>query len=268
MSSHQFDAPYRPQEPIDVPPIPERYEPPTTQENRARDAAASVTKPASDVADTAKQAGQDVAQTAKAEVGEVVAEAKYQGRKVWDEGLTEVRSQAASAQDKIADLVQSLSDELRAMAGAQEANGPLAGLASQGQELSERAASWLRDNDPDQALAGVRRYAARNPWTFLAIAAGAGLVAGRLARGLQGAASDDVGPGAGVRRPLGGAEYRPAYGTEQVYDTNPQTGYDMNREARPGSDPYGAGPEVGYGDGPEPGYHPGALRTDPGGRLG
>lgn len=254
MSSHQFDAPYRPQEPIDVPPVPEQYEQSaydqSAPETRAREAAASVKQPAADVAETAKQAGHDVAQTAKAEVGDVVAEAKNQGRKVWDEGLVEVRSQASSAQSKLADLVQSLSDELRAMAGAQDADGPLAGLASQGQELSERAATWLRDNEPDQALASVRRYAARNPWTFLAIAAGAGLVAGRLARGLK-ESSDGVGSGAGVRRPAADLPYRPAYGDAEVgYGSNLEPGYVASTE-------------------PAPGYQPGVVGTDaPGGRLG
>ena len=122
----------------------------------------------------------------------VVDEAKYQGRQLFDEGITELRSQAAVAQSKLADTVQALSDELRAMAASPDANGPLTDLVDQGRDLSERAAAWLHDNDPDQALVGVRRYAARNPWMFLALAGGAGVLAGRFARGLSAAGDPDA----------------------------------------------------------------------------
>lgn len=197
MSSHPNDPYGLRTDPVlprpDVPtaqPEPE-WRSPTSSSTTASDAAASVTGPASDVKDAAVAAGGDVARTAKEEAGAVVGEAKHQGRQVLDEGLTELRSQAAVAQNKLADTVQALADELRAMAASPDANGPLTDLVDQGRDLSERAAAWLRDNDPDQALVSVRRYAARNPWTFLALAGGAGLLAGRFARGLSAASDDD-----------------------------------------------------------------------------
>ena len=156
---------------------------PTTQ-RRASDAAASLTGPAGDVKDSAVTAGQDVLASARAEGAQVVDEAKVQGRRLLDESVAEIRTQASTVQARLADTVQSLTDELRTMS-ASDANGPMADLAHQGQEWGDRAAAWLRDNDLDQALTGVRRYAARNPWTFLALAGGAGLLVGRLARGLK-----------------------------------------------------------------------------------
>ena len=143
-----------------------------------------VTGPAGDVKDSAVTAGQDVLASARAEGAQVVDEAKVQGRRLLDESVAEIRTQASTVQARLADTVQSLTDELRAMS-ASDANGPMADLAHQGQEWGDRAAAWLRDNDLDQALTGVRRYAARNPWTFLALAGGAGLLVGRLARGLK-----------------------------------------------------------------------------------
>lgn len=152
----------------------------------------SVTDAAGDVKDVGLAAGKDVLETAKVEGAQVVEEAKVQGRRLLDESVSELRSQASTVQSRLADTVQALTDELRTMAAAPDADGPLADLANAGHDYGERAAAWLRDNDLDQALSGVRRYAARNPWAFLAIAGGAGLLVGRLARGLRDAAEPDV----------------------------------------------------------------------------
>ena len=172
---------------------------PTTQttgggqaKERAKDAADSVRGPATDVKDTAVSAGKDVVETAKAEAGQVVDEAKHQGRRLLDESVSELRTQASSVQARLADTVQALSDELRAMASTPDADGAITQLAHTGHDYGDRAAAWLRDNDLDQALSGVRRYAARNPWAFLAIAGGAGLLVGRLARGLRDAGQPDT----------------------------------------------------------------------------
>ena len=169
-------------------------------------AADSIRGPATEVKDTAAAEVRQVAQTAKQEARQLTAEGRYQGRRVLDEGLAELRTQASTVQTRLAESLQDLSDELREMTGAGQTNGTAAGLASQAQDYTERAATWLRDNDLDSALAGVRRYAARNPWGFLAIAAGAGLVAGRLARGVRDADSDDAVGGYRETRSHGYAE--------------------------------------------------------------
>ena len=182
---------------------------------RARAAADSIAGPAGDVKDTAVAAGKDVLETAKHEAGQVVGEAKTQGRRLLDESVGELRGQAETIQARPADTVQALTDELSAMASAPDANGPLAQFAGSGRDLGDRAAAWLRDNDLDQALHGVRRYAARNPWAFLAIAGGAGLLAGRLARGLRDADQPDE-VGTYRRQALGTTE---AYAYDRVSDT-------------------------------------------------
>lgn len=180
---------------------------------KAQDAADSVRGPAADVKDTAHEAGRQVAQTAKSEARDVLHEGKQQGRRVLDEGMAELRNQAAGAQGKLADTFQALADELREMVGGSQTNGTVANFAGQAQDYTERAASWLRDNDMDAALHGVRRFAARNPWGFLAISAGAGLLVGRLARGLK-----DAGPSgasSGSYELYGRGGYGQGYGTEQ-----------------------------------------------------
>lgn len=178
---------------------------------KAQDAADSVAGPAADVKDTAVESGRQVAQTAKAEAQQVLSHGKAQGRRVVDEGVAELRNQAATVQSRLADTIQALADELREMTGASQTNGTVAGLAGQAQDYTERAASWLRDNDMDAALHNVRRFAARSPWAFLGIAAGAGLLVGRFARGLKDADS----PG-GSAALYGRGGYGQGYGT-QVY---------------------------------------------------
>lgn len=266
MSSHQND-PYglRTDPVLPRPDVPTAHpesdlRPPTTgSSTSASDVTASVAGPASDVKDAAVMAGSDVARTAKEEAGAVVHEAKQQGRQVLDEGLTELRSQAAAAQSRLADTVQALSDELRAMAASPDANGPLTDLVDQGRDLSERAAAWLRDNDPDQALVSVRRYAARNPWTFLALAGGAGLLAGRFARGLS-AASDDEPT---VRRVDRAPEPRPFAGPEvgspdsRVTDRYPDRGYQADPVGLPADDVYGVTDDLASRPIPRPSDLPG-----------
>lgn len=60
--------------------------------------------------------------------------------------------------------------------------------------LADRAQKFttqLETKEPADLLNDVRRFAARRPGTFLAIAAGVGLVAGRLTRGLSDSDDDD-----------------------------------------------------------------------------
>lgn len=140
-----------------------------------------------DVAASAK----DVAASARDEAAQVAGEAGYQARALLDTGVSELRQQASTAQHRLAGTVRSLADELDAMRGAQDANGPLTELAGSAQDVARRTADWLEQHEPDDALRQARRYAARNPMAFLALAAGAGLIVGRLTRNLRDAASED-----------------------------------------------------------------------------
>lgn len=180
----------------------------STDAGRAQQAADSLKGPARDVKDTAVESGRDVLDTAKTEAGQVAAEAKLQGRRLLDEGVGELRSQASSLQSKLADTVEALADELGIMSSNDQSDGPLTAFAGDAHDWGRRASTWLRDSDTDQVLTSVRRYAARNPWTFLAVAAGAGLVAGRLARSLRDANADDDVPQLAATTRSYGAPYR------------------------------------------------------------
>src|SRR6478735_8569011 len=56
--------------------------------------------------------------------------------------------------------------------------------ARQAADKARQAAGWLADRDPGSLLDEVRSFARHKPGTYLAIALGAGVLAGRLTRGL------------------------------------------------------------------------------------
>ncbi len=160
--------------------------------DRAKDVAGTAQDEAAHVANTAKQAGGDVVDTAKQEAAHVVDEAKAQGRYLLDESMDELRSQADQGQHRIAGVVRSLSDEVESMrSGNPPESGVVVDLLEQVQRYGRDTADFLDSSSPDEVLDAVRRYAARNPWTFMAISAGVGFVAARFLRGLNRDDSDD-----------------------------------------------------------------------------
>lgn len=136
------------------------------------------------VKDTAVDAGKDVASTAKAEAANVVADTKAQAKNLLGSVTSEVRDQAGSQQQKIAASVQSLSQELTGMASGSAESGPLTDLAEQAAQKGGEIARWLEDREPSDVLAELKSFARRKPITFLALCGLAGVVAGRLTRGV------------------------------------------------------------------------------------
>lgn len=146
---------------------------------------------AAEVKDTAVQATSQVADTAKQEAAQVVDQAKDQIRGLIDTTLGEVRGRTKDGQSAVANTIKSLADELGQMTGANTTSGPVAQFAGDLADRGNRLSTWLENSEPDDVLVEVRRYAARRPGAFLAIAAGAGLLVGRLARGTKEVVSDE-----------------------------------------------------------------------------
>lgn len=140
---------------------------------------------ASALKDTVKTEAADLGSTAKGEAKQVAAEVKYQARGVLDESVSQLRSQAATGQNRLAEVVRDLAREAGQMAGASDANGAVTRLAGDASRIGDDVASWLDSRNPEDVLDDVRRFAARRPGTFLALAAGAGFLAGRFIRGMQ-----------------------------------------------------------------------------------
>ena len=132
---------------------------------------------------TASDAGQHVAGVAKDQAAEVAGTTKREAQDLLRQSRSQVYEQTSQQQRKVAEGVRSLSDELRGMAD-QASSGTASDLVH---EVSRRAgdvAQWL-EREPSEVLEDVKGFARQRPGAFLAIALGAGLVVGRLGRGLQ-----------------------------------------------------------------------------------
>lgn len=162
---------------------------PTTASTSSGSATRVAKDEAAGVGSAATAAGKQVAGTAKEQAGEVMHEARDQARSLLDTTRDEVNSQASTQQHRAAESLRSLSDELRSMASSQQEPGMATDLAHQAADKAGALAMWLQDREPGDILHEVSGFARRRPGTFLALAAGAGVVAGRLTRGMAAGAS-------------------------------------------------------------------------------
>lgn len=131
-----------------------------------------------------KQAGAQVADTAKEEARHVASEAKSQAQQLWQQTRSEAQGQAGQQQDRLAKGLRALGDELEQMARGSQESGVASDLARQGSAKVREVAGWLENRQPGDILTEVRQFARRRPGMFLAIAAGAGVLGGRLTRGM------------------------------------------------------------------------------------
>ena len=137
-----------------------------------------------------KQAAGDVAQTAGQEAKQVTREAKDQVRQLWGQTRRDLTDQAATQQTRVAGSLRELADQLGSMAGAADQDGMAVGLVDDVARRAGDAATWLDQRDPGSLLEEARSFARQRPGTFLAIAAGVGVLAGRLSRSLVDEARD------------------------------------------------------------------------------
>jgi phage-related tail protein len=186
----------------------------------------------------AAEAGKHTAETVREQASNVTAEAGRQGRDLLRQAQGQLREQAGQQQQRLAGDLRAVSDELAAMAGQPDHPGVAADLARQAAGTTRNVARWLDDRDPGQLLEDVKGFARQRPGVFLALAAGAGLLAGRLTRGLAAEAHDG-----GTSAAAGGTAYsRPAQGTPAEMPA-------VDAGSLP---PSGQSPATTAGDGPLP----------------
>jgi hypothetical protein len=150
---------------------------------------------AAGVAGSARTAGQHVAGVAKDEAGNVATEATRQARDILGQARTEISQQAADQQQRVVGGLRSLGTQFGAMAERSDESGVATDLAQQASAKASELADWLEQHEPGSLLEEVKTFARRRPGTFLALAVGAGLVAGRLTRGLKDESSSSSEPG-------------------------------------------------------------------------
>ncbi len=145
---------------------------------------------ASNVAGHAAAAAQGVAETAKEEAANVAAEVKSNAKDLLSQAKSGLSSQAGTQQQKAAEGIRTISSQLHTMADAPDQQGVASDLIRQAAQRSESVASWIENKGPGDMLADVQRFARNRPGTFLLLAAGAGLLAGRLTRSLTAGAPE------------------------------------------------------------------------------
>ena len=218
------------------------------------------------MAGQAAGAAQNVAETAKTEAKNVAHEAKNSAKDLLHQAKSDLTDQAGTQQAKAAEGIRTISSQLRTMADAPDQQGVAADLIRQAADRSESVASWLDNRDPGSLLNEVKSFARHRPGTFLLLAAGAGLVAGRLGRSLQaGAPETGTATGAPTATATGFTPSQPARlaatestvtagaGEPSIYGTGPVSTQSLPTGSSAGAlrdidDPYvGAGAVEGGG---------------------
>jgi hypothetical protein len=208
----------------------ERYDQPVSSGSEESSTAETARSEAANVKDTAAGAASGVADVAKSEVSNVATEAKYQTRNLVDQTRSELRGQVTNQQSQLASRLNSWASELGSMASKSDDSGPMTDLAQEASRRVGEISHWLDNHEPSDLVDEVKRFARRRPVAFLALAAAAGVVAGRVTRGAVAANTSvdsddtDVTP---ARAYDSGAYDRGGYEGSGGYGTRSyQTGYD------------------------------------------
>jgi hypothetical protein len=125
-----------------------------------------------------RDAAASEAQGVKHEVG-------TQARRLMDQVGSEVSGQASEQQKRAANGLRGVGSQLRKMADNSDEQGMAVDLVSQAASRVDTAASWLDEREPGAILEEVKSFARQRPGLFIAIAAGAGIAAGRLTKALM-----------------------------------------------------------------------------------
>lgn len=139
----------------------------------------------------AQSAAEDVAGTAKHEAHAVQDEAMAQVKSLASSVQEEANAQASAQQQRLAEQSRTVTDDLQRISrGERPESDMVLRAVSTVAERAETFTRHLETKEPSELVSDVRRFAARRPGAFLLIAAGAGLVVGRLTRGMRDAQSE------------------------------------------------------------------------------
>jgi hypothetical protein len=233
----------------------EQYGQPVSYESEQGSRVETAKSETANIKDTAAGAASGVKDVAKSEVSNVASEAKYQARNLVDQTRSQLRGQASNQQSQLASRLNSWASELGSMASKSDDSGPMTDLAHEASRRVGEISHWLDNHEPSDLLDEVKRFARRRPGTFLALAAAAGVVAGRLTRGAVAAnISVDSDTDATPSRAYDSGDYdRGGYGAGAYGTRSYQSGY----EPRYGED---AGETSYQGGGmPTPGQYAGGT---------
>ena len=202
----------------------------TAAEDQSQGKAGAAKEQAAAVGQGAAQAGQQVASVAKDQVQNVAAEAGSQAKDLLGQARSELTEQAGAQQKRLIETLRSLGDELESMGHHSQEPGMATDLVKQASGRAHDAASWLDSREPGSLVSELQSFARQRPGAFLALAAAAGLAAGRLGRGVKDAGSDGDSASTAATEttvtrsdpaPAGALSYAPEHLEVQVEPTRP-----------------------------------------------
>lgn len=172
---------------------------------------------AQDAASTAADEGMRVTEVAQEEARKVAGEATEQVRAVVDDARTQmteqVGEQTRQQRDNLVSTLGTFGDDLEQMAENTDSNGLAVSVASEVAHHTQSITSYLDGREPGELLQDVRDFARRRPGAFLLGALVAGVVAGRLTRGVK-----DADPGTASGSASSGSTSSPARPTSSLTD--------------------------------------------------
>ncbi len=169
----------------------------------------SAKQQAADTAQAGKDAATDVAATASGAAKDVAQQTGDQARDLLGKTRGEVSEQVGTQQSAIVDNLRSLGDQLAEMTEHVEHQGTAVDFAAQARDRVRGAADWLDGREPGDVLDELRKVGRNKPGAFLLGAVAAGVVAGRLTRGVVAEHTDDS-ETTSAPEPSGGAAHRVA----------------------------------------------------------
>jgi uncharacterized protein YjbJ (UPF0337 family) len=174
-----------------------------TAKEQAGNVAGTAQDEARNVAGTARDEARNVAGTAKDEARNVAQTAQGQARRLAGDARHELRTQANSQVDRLAQGIDQLSQQLRSM-GERGDPGPVTDLAGEAAYRTQQVAEKLRQGGIEDAVDQVKRLGRNRPGLFLLGAFGVGLAAGRVVRNMAQDPNSDDGD---VNRSYGDSPY-------------------------------------------------------------
>ncbi|WP_267422565.1 MULTISPECIES: hypothetical protein [unclassified Curtobacterium] len=139
---------------------------------------------AQDVAGDAKEKAANVAGTAKEQAANVASEATDHAKQLYGQASENLKQQAGEQQQRAASGLKSLGEQLGRMADNDEEQGVASRVVRDLSGRASSAAGFLENRDPGSLLDEVKSFAAKRPGAFIAMAAGAGILAGRLTKAI------------------------------------------------------------------------------------
>lgn len=180
----------------------------STAQEQAGAVAGTAKDQAATVAQSATSAAAEVTGTAKEQVGSVVGETVAQAKdltgQVKQQAAQQVSSQTDKATTALRDIARQLSDG--------DTSGMVGTVLTEVGTRVQGFADALEQKGPQGLLDDVRRFARRSPGTFVLGAALAGLVTGRLVKGMNGQQQEQLALPAGPRGLAGTAGGDPLAG--------------------------------------------------------